>query len=119
MINLNIYDSIDVKIDKNKTWLDVNSKKLLSREIKTKHYYCICKKYNTQLECYEYFIIMLDKSPSDRKAYITFKDNYGRVKIKLNSIWNESCLYNYKSDININITCIAEDEDSIVYKLDI
>lgn len=119
MINLNIYDAVDTKVNKEKTWIDIHNKKLLSREIKTKHYYCVCKKYNAQLEIYEYFIIMLDEMPSDRKVYITFRDNYGRIKIKLNSIWNESGLYNYKSDTNVNINLISEDKDSIVYKLDI
>ena len=43
-INLFNYDSTTKQIDKTKTWIDVKRKRLISREIKFKQYYSICKK---------------------------------------------------------------------------
>ena len=37
-MNLNAYDSITEKLDKNKTWVDIRRKTILSREMKYRKY---------------------------------------------------------------------------------
>lgn len=118
-INLNEYDITSIKIDKTKTWIDIARKKLISKEIKVRKYNCICKKYNTDTKEYEYFIIMLDTPPTDRRSHKTFVDDYGRIKINLSTIWNESCLANYKKDTNIDLLLVDSEDDGDVYKLNL
>lgn len=117
MINLNLYDNVVDKIDKQKTWIYIKNKVLFSREIKYKPYYFIGKRYYGNENFY--FVILTDKPPEDRSYKRTILDSYGRVKISLASIWNASSLKNIVDDCNINITIHQEDDDSVAYYLDI
>ena len=119
MINLNAYDSITNKIDKTKTWINVEKHLLISREIKFHKYYILSKRFNTKLNSYDYFIILLNDVPIDRKYYNTRIDDYGRVKIRLHELYNESDLSSLEKDVNIGIKLIEFDDDSSVYQLDI
>lgn len=119
MINLNAYDNIVEIIDKKKTWTNVSKKQILSRELKYKKYAYICKRYNNITNIYSYFIILLDEKPYDKTIVRTKRDNYGRIKINIGSIWNETSLSDLSKDINITIKLVDEDDDSIVYQLDI
>lgn len=119
MINLNAYDSITEKIDKSKTWIDTKKHLLLSREIKFRKYYVLSKRFNTKLDSYEYFIILLDNPPADRVYNNTRFDDYGRVKIRLNELYNELNPNTLQKDINININLIESEDDGDVYSLDI
>lgn len=118
-MNLNAYDVINPKIDKKKTWVDVNKQQLLSREIKYRQYVTISKRYNKENNNYEYFIILLDDYPQDRTYNKTRKDDYGRIKINLKSIWKESSLSYYTSDSNVNIDLVDSADDGDIYKLDV
>lgn len=119
MINLNAYDSITEKIDKTKTWIDINKHQLLSREIKFRKYYVLSKRFNPELDIYEYFIILLNEKPTDRISYQTKIDDYGRVKIRLYELYKESDLNYLTKDINININLIEHQDDGDVYQLDV
>lgn len=118
-MNLNAYDNIIEKIDKTKTWIDVTKHLLLSREIKYRKYYILSKRFNIELNNYDYFIILLDSQPTDRISFQTKFDNYGRTKILLHELYNESPLLYLEKDVNINIKHIEEYEDGDVYQLDI
>ena len=118
-MNLNAYDDITEKIDKTKTWIDINKHLLLSREIKFRKYYTLAKRYNPEQECYTYFIILLDNKPEHKQSYNTRIDDYGRVKIRLNDMYNE-CFFKYlEQDINISIKHIENEDDGDVYQLEI
>ena len=118
-MNLKAYDEITPKVDKTKTWVIVKNHNLLSREIKYRKYFTIGKRFNKENNEYEYFIILLDNRPEDR-TYGTVKfDNYGRIKININSIWDELIPRVYSTDINISIKYIEGDDTSDVYKLDL
>lgn len=119
MINLNAYDSIVDKIDKTKTWIDIDKRQLLSREIKFHKYYILTKRFNTKLNIYEYFIILLDEKPNDRISYQTKVDDYGRIKIRLYELYKESDLNTFTKNVNININLIDHQDDGDVYQLDI
>ena len=62
-MNLNAYDSITEKLDKNKTWIDIRRKTILSREMKYRKYTCILKRYNPKTNINSHFIALLDNPP--------------------------------------------------------
>lgn len=113
-INLNEYDKVNNKIDKSKTWLYVAGKILISNELPKYEYYNIFKKYNTELNTYQYFII-LSKIDINNELKYTNIDDYGRVKIPVSSIFIESGLYKEEKNCNIVLKKVEEDEDSVAY----
>lgn len=118
-MNINAYDSITEKLDKTKTWVEVKRKLLLSREIKYRPYTCLLKRYNSRYNTYSYFIAVLDNPPEDKVYNHTKTDDYGRFKISLSDIWNKTYLSTLKSNCNINIELVENDEDSSIYSIDV
>lgn len=118
-MNLNAYDDVSPIINKQLTWIDINKNQLLSREIKYREYVTISKRFNRETSDYEYFIIFLDYCPTNRSYTHVKKDDYGRVKINLKSIWNETTLRNYKQNTNIRIKHVEHSDDGDIYSLDI
>ena len=116
-MNLNAYDVITQKINKQQTWVDVKKQELLSREITYRKYVSISKRYDKENNVYDYFIILLDYYPQDRPFTKTRKDDYGRIKINLKSIWSESSLSVYDNDANVELEHIDSADDGDVYKL--
>ena len=118
-MNLYAYDDVSPVINKQATWIDIKKYQLLSREIKYRKYVTISKKFNKETSDYDYFVILLDNCPVNRSYTHTKKDDYGRIKINLISIWNDSSLKQYKENTNISIEHIEHSEDGDVYKLDV
>ena len=118
-MNLSAYDIIPEKVNKNKTWVIPENKILLSREISRRKYVCLSKKYNPSINSTDYFIIVLDDIPNTESYSHIRIDNYGRVKIRLGSIWEESTLKNITKEQNINITHVESADDGDIYQLDI
>ena len=94
-MNLNIYD-IPIKLDKTKSWINIKTKQLISRTIPFRKYNTVGKKYVKSTSSYEYFIILLDEKPVNNVSTKTKFDDYGRIKILLNSIWNDCDLQYYE-----------------------
>lgn len=118
-MNLSAYDVVNPKIDKQRTWVDIHKKQLLSREIVFRPYVTISKRYVKEDNSYEYFIILLDDCPFDRPYSNTKKDNYGRIKIRLASIWKESSLKYLEKDINIELIPVEHADDGDIYLLNV
>lgn len=118
-MNLNAYDNIIEPIDKTKTWIDINKKTILSRIIKYRPYNCLLKRYDNNTNSNVFFIALLDNPPVDKKYKCTVKDNYGRIKINISSIWKESYISQLKTNCNINIKLVESDTDGEIYLLDI
>lgn len=118
-MNLNSYDNAIEKIDKNKTWIDVRRKIIISREIKYRPYNCLLKRYNPNTNYNSYFIAMLDSPPTDRKYKKTNIDDYGRIKISIASIWKETYLAQCNSDCNIVCNLEESENDGDIYSIDI
>lgn len=118
-MNLNAYDNITEKLDKNKTWIDINRKTILSREIKYRKYTCILKQYNVKTNINSYFIAMLDNPPENIKYKFTIQDDYGRIKINISSIWNETYLCNLESNCNIMCNLVESENDGDIYSIDV
>lgn len=117
-MNLLMYDPIDEKIDKQKTWVYPNRKCIFSRELNYLKYYYLAKRYNNITDTTDYFLIFVNEqiNSSCRKTKI---DNFGRLNIKINSIWKYTILKEVTKPININITLIENNQSELVYYLDI
>lgn len=118
-MNLNSYDNIKEKVNKHKTWIDINRKQLISREIKYRKYVSLLHRYNPKLDTYSYFIALLDYPIQDKFYTIINRDNYGRIKINLKEIWNNTCLKEFDRDCNIECTLVESEVDGEIYFLDI
>lgn len=118
-MNLNAYDNVTEKIDKTKTWIDVDKHLLLSREIKFRKYYLFTKRYDTELKTYEYFIVLTDNPIEDRVLFNTRLDDYGRIKIRLHDLYKESGISEFNKNMNISIYLVDKQEDGDIYKLDL
>ncbi len=118
-MNLNAYDDIKVKLDKTKSWVDVKKKILYTREAIYRPYVSIVKRYDTICKRYDYFIALSLNIPDNRKYSITRKDGYGRIKIRVGNIWNDSNLKYIEHDSNISIIQVEQQEDGEVYLIDV
>lgn len=118
-MNFNIYDNVDDIINKQGTWINVRNKTLLSREIKYRKYTTLVKRYDNSSNNNSYYIIISDDTIPNKKYCYTKLDNYGRVKVKLNSIWNNTICKNLMQDTNINIDLVEFDDTCEVYNIDI
>ena len=119
MMNLNAYDSVKETLNKNKTWIDINRKTILSREIKYRKYTCILKRYDAKTNINSYFIAMLDNPPENKNYKSTILDDYGRIKIKISNIWKETYLSCLESNCNIMCNLIECGDDGEIYSIDI
>lgn len=119
MVNFNVYDDANKKLDRSKTWVNIKYKQIISREIKFHKYTSLGIRYNPTIDVYNYFIIVSDEKPTNISSSRTFIDDYGRFKIKVDSIWNKTILKTFEKDTNINITHVDGDDTGDVYELDI
>lgn len=119
MINVNViaYD-VKRKIDKTKTWITCNKPMIISRELPYYNYYSLSIKYNPDIEAYDHYILFFMDKPQHIVSHKTIKDDYGRIKIKLNGDFTK-LLYIFVDDTNIEVCCVEKYEDSAVYKLNI
>lgn len=118
-MNLNAYDDAINKIDKTKTWIDVKRKTLISREIKHRAYYSLIKRYDKNTNIVSFFIAMLDKPDECKVCKRTVCDSYGRIKIRLNTIFNETNLIDCESECNVCINLVESDDSGDIYYLDV
>ena len=118
MINLNAYE-IPQKLDKTKTWINVNKQQLLSREIKFRKYYIITSIYDVIEDKNKTYLILLDNNHQFYNFNITKTDDYGRIKINLAEHYAVLNLDKYDKNVNISITYIEGDNESDVYLLEI
>ena len=118
-MNLNIYDNVEEKLDKTKTWIDIRKKIIYSREIKRRKYTCLLKRYDNKTNINSYYIAILDNPPIDKKYKLTVCDDYGRVKINIASIWKETYLSQLDKDCNIMCNLVESDDDGEIYSIDV
>ena len=118
-MNLSAYDSINNKIDKNKSWDDIKKKQLLSREINKRQYSTLVKRYDAQTNTNSYYVAITDTPPKDKVCKKLKIDDYGRVKLNLTPIWNETYLSQLDSNCNIMIERVEHDSDCDIYFIDV
>ena len=118
-MNINAYDNVEPTLNKQKTWVCPVHHILYSREIAKRRYALLTKRFNPKTNDTYYYIIMLDDYPVDRKVSKSYVDSFGRLKINISAIWNETSLRYIKTKSNINIEHIEHTDDGDIYYLDI
>ena len=118
-MNLNAYDDASNKIDKQRSWVDINKKQLITREIKYRLYYSLVKRYDKKTNVVSFFIAMLDEPSPYRVCYRTRKDDYGRLKFRLFPIWNETSLDSLETNCNVIVEHIESQSDGDIYYIDV
>jgi hypothetical protein len=90
------YDIVNKKIDKNKTWIDIKSKRIFTKEfIRPFTSYIIAKKFIPEENVTKYYIILGNNLLNSRKCIL---DAYGRMKIRIGDIWNDLGIDNILSN---------------------
>lgn len=115
-MNLNAYDSVNNTINK-KTWLDVNKHQIITREIKYRRYFTLLKRYNPKNSIYDYFIAISDNKDENKKWYLTKRDDFGRIKLKITSIWKDLNLCYIDKNTEVKLNLIEEQEDGEIYEI--
>lgn len=118
-MNLVAYDKIKNVVDKTRSWIDVSSKVLFSREIKYRKYVTFGKRYNKTEEHSDLYVIMLDDTPLDRPCNKVLVDNYGRIKISLKSIWNEITIPKDVQLLSVTVKADEKADDGDIYSVSI
>lgn len=118
MINLNAYE-IPQKLDKTKTWININKQQLLSREIKFRKYYIITTKFDVVENICKIYLIVSDNNDIFYNFNLTKTDDYGRIKINLAEHYAVLNLDKYNKNVNISVKYIEGDNESDVYLLEI
>ena len=116
-MNLNIYDDVNY-LDRTKTWYNPNSYQIYSRNIKYYPVYSIKKRFNKQINKNEYYLCLCNDN-IDNSFNSTRRSNKGVLSFKVKRIINDCNLKYIKEPTNINYEVIEEDNDGIVYLLDI
>ena len=116
-MNLNIYETLD--IDRTKTWVDPNYKKLYSKEIKHYAMFTILKRYNPKENCYEFFLVLSDKGDDEHIWDAITLTRSGIVKVNLTNYWKLLPFSNQRKEFNVVIEKVEEDDDGVIYYLDI
>lgn len=118
-MNLAAYDTVKHKTDKSGTWIDSKRHILLSREIVNRKYYTFVKKFDPKTNVTIYFIVLLDYKPNDKITFKTRKDDYGRLKFNVESIFYESGLYKLEDRVNVDITRVEHNDDGDIYQINV
>lgn len=117
-MNISAYDVVN-NVNYNKTWINTVYRKLYSRELKHYKYYTILTRYEKSSQSYDYYICLYD-SPSDNLKNKKL-DCCGRtIKIPLADIWDKTS-FKYREERTFNIVpeLINQDDDSVIYGIDV
>jgi hypothetical protein len=116
-MNLVAYDKVDNIINKKRSWINVHTKTLYSREINYHKYFCFGKKYDNVLDTTVFYIIMLDDEALDRPSFKTTVTSNGCLKINIKAIWDECGFNTIKSKyINISLKHTEHTDDGDIFE---
>lgn len=117
-MNLNAYDIVEEK--SMGTYVDPEYKRLYSDSIKFRHYYYFFEKYNPQTRSKDYYIYLSNGDIDNAVKHSTSLTKSNEVRIDLKPIWNKNITLRLIDSITkINIELIAEDDDGVMYYIDI
>jgi hypothetical protein len=118
-MNLAAYDKIDNNINQSNSWIDVKRRKLVTKCLPKRRYYCISKRYDDEVNINRYFLITFDDKPTDRKVRITDVDTYGRQRFTLGDIWNQTILQYATSDVCVHLNTEVTADDGDIYEIEL
>lgn len=118
MINFNLYDAVTPNMI-NSTYVDIRFRKLYSREMKYFQYNTLLKKYNSKTNQYDLFVALTKNPVPNAKSELTYCTKHKQIKVNLSNIWEEFRFSRFKQNVIVNTEIVEEDDDGIVYYLDI
>lgn len=111
---INKYDTISIKLNRRKPFINVSTKKLVIPINTNKKYYNIAKRYDSINKLYNYFIVLTTEENENSVKLFKIRN---KVYIKLHSIWNIFNIYTHYN-FNVNIILVESDENTDVYKIE-
>lgn len=118
-MNLIAYDKLN-SVDKQKTWINVYSKAIFSKEIRFRNYSSIGKRYDKELENTIYYIIVTDDKPVDRPSSKVLLGGNGSIKINVKDLFEEINFAKYNTNyVNIDIKHTEHSDDGDIYEMNI
>lgn len=113
-----VYESVTKSIDKNKTWIHVKSRRLISRELYKGKYYVLSRTYDNTNNIYNYFVVIANVKINDDFKRLDI-DDYGRVRVRLDTIWSDIVQHGITCDVNIDMELIEENTETVIYKINL
>ena len=111
---INKYDTISIKLDRRRPFINVSTKKLVIPINTNKKYYNIAKRYDSINKLYNYFIVLTTEENENSVKLFKIRN---KVYIKLHSIWDIFNIYTHYN-FNVNVTLVESDENTDVYKIE-
>ena len=111
---INKYDTISIKLNRRKPFINVSTKKLVMPINTNKKYYNIAKRYDSINKLYNYFIVLTTEENENSVKLFKIRN---KVYIKLHSIWDIFNIYTHYN-FNVNVTLVESDENTDVYKIE-
>lgn len=111
---INKYDTISIKLNRRKPFINVSTKKLVIPINTNKKYYNIAKRYDSINKLYNYFIVFTTEENENSVKLFKMRN---KVYIKLHSIWDILNIYIHYN-FNVNVTLVENDENTDVYKIE-
>lgn len=111
---INKYDTISIKLNRRKPFINVSTKKLVIPINTNKKYYNIAKRYDSINKLYNYFIVLTTEENENSVKLFKIRN---KVYIKLHSIWDILNIYTHYN-FNVNVTLVENDENTDVYKIE-
>lgn len=111
---INKYDTISIKLDRRRPFINVFTKKLVIPINTNKKYYNIAKRYDSINKLYNYFIVL---TTEENENSVKLFKIHNKVYIKLHSIWNIFNIYTHYN-FNVNVILVESDENTDVYKIE-
>lgn len=111
---INKYDTISIKLNRRRPFINVSTKKLVVPINTNKKYYNIAKRYDSINKLYNYFIVF---TTEENENSVKLFKIHNKVYIKLHSIWNIFNIYTHYN-FNVNVTLVENDENTDVYKIE-
>ena len=111
---INKYDTISIKLNRRKPFINVSTKKLVVPINTNKKYYNIAKRYDSINKLYNYFIVLTTEENENSVKLFKIRN---KVYIKLHSIWDIFNIYTH-CNFNVNVILVESDENTDVYKIE-
>lgn len=111
---INKYDTISIKLNRRRPFINVSTKKLVIPINTNKKYYNIAKRYDPINKLYNYFIVFTTEENENSVKLFKIRN---KVYIKLHPIWNIFNIYTHYN-FNVNVILVESDENTDVYKIE-
>lgn len=117
-MNLYAYDIVNRPLNKNETWINTKRQVLYSREIKYEPYNILLRRYDPKTNSFTYYIGMVKEKPTDYAVTRTVIDDYGRIKIHIDSIFKELAKDTIPNNQKIKLVLVEESDEGEIYLIE-